>query len=100
MAAHTLSLIIKRAAIAFALIATVATSADAASQETRHRFGNDLFAAGRNLSVTDNDVQDLFAAGTDVTVDAQIKESAHAAGKDVRISGQIGQSLYAAGYNV
>ena len=100
MAAHTLSLIIRRASLAIALLATFATSADAATQETRHRFGNNLFAAGHDVSINDSDVQGVFAAGTNVTVDSQVKDSVRVAGRTVRINGQVGQDIYAAGYNV
>jgi cytoskeletal protein CcmA (bactofilin family) len=78
------------------LTALPAAAADVAS----HRQGDDLFAAGEQVTVSDTGLEDLYAAGETVSVDSEVRESVHLAGRNVRVSRQVGRDVYAAGFNV
>src|SRR5262245_9487074 len=71
-----------------------------AGEARRHLFGDDLFAAGSEVRVSEPNVKDVFAAGETVTVDSELGDTAHTAGRQVRINRPVGRNVYAFGYNV
>ena len=71
----------------------------ATAQEV-NRFGDDVYMAGDNVTLTGEGVDDVFVAGNTVVVSAPVGGSAHAGGRSVSISAPVGQNLYAAGMNV
>jgi cytoskeletal protein CcmA (bactofilin family) len=81
---------------ALLLLALPAMAADGAS----HRFGNDVYAAGDEVTVSDTGLEDVFVAGETVTVDSEVTQSVHAAGRNVRIERTVGGDVYAAGFHV
>jgi cytoskeletal protein CcmA (bactofilin family) len=72
----------------------------AAADSMTHRFGNDLFAAGEQVVVSETGLEDVYAAGESVSIDSAVSESVHAAGRNVRIERAVGRDLYAAGFGV
>jgi cytoskeletal protein CcmA (bactofilin family) len=92
--------LIRRAAVAAALLASFAVPSAAQDRAAHHVFAGNLFAGGRDVRVTEADVETLFAAGGTVTIDAPVRGTAHAAGRYVRVHREVGQNLYAAGYDV
>lgn len=85
------------AAVAILFLAGPATAEE---DSVEHRFSDDLFAAGADISVTSTGLQHVYAGGTTVTVKAEVSRSVHAAGRNVTIAGTVGDNAYAAGYRV
>src|SRR5258706_1287139 len=99
--ASGLSRFFKRITLAAAFLSSFALAADAQDNNgALHRFGNDVFASGRNVRVAGPDTGSVFAAGANVVVDAEARRSVHVAGRRVHINRQVGENLYAAGFEV
>lgn len=98
--APTISRLFKHIALAAAFLASFALAADAQENASVHHLGNDLFASGRNVHVTDANADSIFAAGANVAIDTEARRAVHAAGRYVAINRSVGESLYAAGFNV
>jgi hypothetical protein len=90
----------KRVMLAILLALTLTRSDAAQEEEAHHRFLGDVFWAGREIRLTDPDIEDVFAAGENVTLESAVRESVHAAGRNIRILGAVGQEVYAAGFDV
>lgn len=89
------------APLGLAMMAGLALAAETHADDGKwYRFGDDLFAAGSEVRVSETGVEDLFAAGGTVTVDSDVRESAHVAGRTIRTNRMVGENLYAAGYEV
>ena len=87
--------------LAGAAVALVGMAAAVAQEREAFRvFGNDLFAAGSNVRISQAGLEDVFAAGQTVVLAAPITESAHMAGRDVRVEQAVGKDFYGAGSNV
>jgi cytoskeletal protein CcmA (bactofilin family) len=86
--------------LAVAVSAIGITSAPAQDDGGRYRFGDDLFAAGNEVRVTEQGLQDVFAAGETVRVESSLTETLHAAGREVQVLGAVGGDFYGAGYEI
>lgn len=64
------------------------------------RVGDDLFAAGSNVNLTEAVKGDAFLAAGDIYTAAEVGGDLAVAGGDVTIGGRIGGDVYAAGGNV
>lgn len=62
-----------------------------------HRFGDDYFAAGGSLNLTDPVGGDAFLAAGDVSIASEVDGDLVAVGGDVSIGGRMGDDVYAAG---
>ncbi len=63
-------------------------------------FGNDVYSAGRNVTLDQAGKADIFATGEIVTVETSITGSAHLSGRRVTVNAPVGDDLYAAGADV
>lgn len=78
------------------------TAAQADDQDKNHimEIGQDVFAAGRTVTVDSTGHADVFAAGAKVTVSSDITGSAHLAGRRVTASGAVGDNIYGAAQDI
>ncbi len=88
-------------ALGLATISGCTVSVDSDGDEAvTHQFGNDHFAAGGLVNLTDPVEGDAFLAGGRVTVASEVHGDLVAAGGEVSVGGSVGDDLYAAGGNV
>jgi hypothetical protein len=72
------------------------------AEESEHavitrQLGNDTFASGGNVRLTEEIFGDAIAAGGEVVVDAPVRGDALLAGGDVELDGTVDEDVYAAG---
>ncbi len=89
-----------RIALAVVLATCIAGPGAAQEDEKRHRFSDDVYAAGMDVRITEAEVDDVFAAGETVTVETDVRGSMHVIGRQITVSGNVGDDLYSAGYSV
>lgn len=83
-----------------ALIIGLATLPALAEDNADWRFGGDAYLAGNTISSSGEAVDDLFAAGRNVTVTTEVRGSAHIAAQNVALEGRVGENFYGAGQDV
>lgn len=64
------------------------------------RLGNDIYAAGNFLNITENVADDLFLAGNHITVQSAVGGDLHAVGSNLTINGNIADDMRIFGGNV
>lgn len=87
------------AVLMFALAAGCSSATDG-SEQVSHRFGDDYFAAGGDMNLTEPVSGDAFIAGGDVSIASEVDGDLVVAGGDVSIGGRVGDDLYGAGGTV
>lgn len=70
------------------------------AQESEISFGDDLFAAGENFTISDDVRNDVFAAGNSLTIEGRVFGDVHVAGNKVTLEETVGGNVHAAGNEV
>lgn len=82
------------------LALVLGTAAQADDDSGRFVIGQDVYTAGKTVTVNKAGHDDLFAAGARVDVGADLTGSAHLAGRRITVSGDVGENVYGAGQDV
>ena len=91
--------LLSMAVLTLALAAGCSSATDG-SEQVSHRFGDDYFAAGGDMNLTEPVSGDEFIAGGDVSIASEVDGDLVVAGGDVSIGGRVGDDLYGAGGTV
>ncbi|WP_116130927.1 hypothetical protein [Tropicimonas sp. IMCC34043] len=91
--------IMRTIAILFLALSVTAPSARA-EDASEYRIGQDVFAAGEQVSAGGEAVDDVFLAGETVSVSGPITGNAHLAGRKISVQSTVGGDIYAFGMNV
>jgi hypothetical protein len=81
-------------------VAVVAQQFSKNDNAAQMRLGNDVYAAGNFLNITDAIEDDLFLVGNQITVQAEVGGDLHAMGSNLTVNGNIADDVRIAGGNV